>query len=209
MLCKGVCTRFRFPFLQDSASCGGHSSSGSTSSLSTPPSVSQSPPQPQMNGVATVGVAGLMGALGAGSTLGMGGIVGALNGVIQTPAGTSSPHMHTTGAAAGVTLPVSNRYGWSMPSFYSSSFNPRRRSNTPGKYGILVAQFHKMLECKLYCILLLSVSLCLRAGFSSSATGKNRWDLCQHHLSLLCFACIITLICCALLCLSFSQVKLV
>ncbi|XP_005722853.1 protein AF-10 [Pundamilia nyererei] len=101
---------------QDSASCGGHSSSGSTSSLSTPPSVSQSPPQPQLNGVASVGatpaglggVAGLMGALGAGSALGMGGIVGALNGVIQTPAGTSSPHTHTTGAATGVTLPVNN-----------------------------------------------------------------------------------------------------
>ncbi|XP_030612394.1 protein AF-10 isoform X1 [Archocentrus centrarchus] len=100
--------------VQDSTSCGGHSSSGSTSSLSTPPSVSQSPPQPQLNGVASVGattaglggVAGLMGALGAGSALGMGGIVGALNGVIQTPAGTSSPHTHTTGAAAGVTLPV-------------------------------------------------------------------------------------------------------
>lgn len=101
---------------QDSASCGGHSSSGSTSSLSTPPSVSQSPPQPQLNGVAAVGttpaglggVAGLMGALGAGSALGMGGIVGALNGVIQTPAGTASPHTHTTGAATAVTLPVNN-----------------------------------------------------------------------------------------------------
>ncbi|XP_042366173.1 protein AF-10 isoform X1 [Plectropomus leopardus] len=101
---------------QDGASCGGHSSSGSTSSLSTPPSVSQSPPQPQLNGVAAVGaapaglggVAGLMGALGAGSALGMGGIVGALNGVIQTPAGTASPHTHTTGAATGVTLPVNN-----------------------------------------------------------------------------------------------------
>ncbi|XP_067342169.1 protein AF-10 isoform X2 [Channa argus] len=98
---------------QDSASCGGHSSSGSTSSLSTPPSVSQSPPQPQLNGVSTVGatptglggVAGLMGSLSAGNALGMGGIVGALNGVIQTPAGTASPHSHTTGAATGVTLP--------------------------------------------------------------------------------------------------------
>ncbi|XP_069561643.1 protein AF-10 isoform X2 [Brachyistius frenatus] len=98
---------------QDSTSCGGHSSSGSTSSLSTPPSISQSPPQPQLNGVATVGgapgglggVAGLMGALGAGSALGMGGIVGALNGVIQTAAGTASPHAHTAGAAP---LPVNN-----------------------------------------------------------------------------------------------------
>ncbi|KAF1372920.1 hypothetical protein PFLUV_G00254970 [Perca fluviatilis] len=96
---------------QDGVSCGGHSSSGSTSSLSTPPSVSQSPPQ--LNGVAAVGtapaglggVAGLMGALGAGSALGMGGIVGALNGVIQTPAGTVSPHTHTTGAVTGVMLP--------------------------------------------------------------------------------------------------------
>uniref|UniRef100_A0A665WBT1 MLLT10 histone lysine methyltransferase DOT1L cofactor n=1 Tax=Echeneis naucrates TaxID=173247 RepID=A0A665WBT1_ECHNA len=100
---------------QDNTSCGGHSSSGSTSSLSTPPSVSQSPPQPQLNGIATVGttsgglggVAGLMGALGGGTALGMGGIVGALNGVIQTPVGTASPHTHTTGAA---TLPVNNRY---------------------------------------------------------------------------------------------------
>ncbi|XP_076014164.1 protein AF-10 isoform X2 [Genypterus blacodes] len=93
---------------QDNASCGGHSSSGSTSSLSTPPSVSQSPPQPHLNGVAgagtaaTGGVAGLMGALGAGSALGMGGIVGAMNGVIQMPGGTASPHTHTTGAAAAV-----------------------------------------------------------------------------------------------------------
>ncbi|XP_037612489.1 protein AF-10 isoform X2 [Sebastes umbrosus] len=99
---------------QDGASCGGHSSSGSTSSLSTPPSVSQSPPQ--LNGVAAVGaqparlggVAGLMGALGAGSALGMGGIVGSLNGVIQTPAGTASPHAHTTGAATGVAMPVNS-----------------------------------------------------------------------------------------------------
>ncbi|XP_060920804.1 protein AF-10 isoform X5 [Labrus mixtus] len=98
---------------QDSTSCGGHSSSGSTSSLSTPPSVSQSPPQPQLNGVPAMGttpaglggVAGLMGALGAGSTLGMG-MVGALNGVIQAPGGTASPHTHTT--ATGVTIPVSN-----------------------------------------------------------------------------------------------------
>uniref|UniRef100_A0A3Q3GYE8 MLLT10 histone lysine methyltransferase DOT1L cofactor n=1 Tax=Labrus bergylta TaxID=56723 RepID=A0A3Q3GYE8_9LABR len=101
---------------QDSTSCGGHSSSGSTSSLSTPPSVSQSPPQPQLNGVPAMGttpaglggVAGLMGALGAGSTLGMG-MVGALNGVIQAPGGTASPHTHTT--ATGVTIPVSNRLG--------------------------------------------------------------------------------------------------
>ncbi|CAJ1082326.1 protein AF-10 isoform X3 [Xyrichtys novacula] len=100
---------------QDNTSCGGHSSSGSTSSLSTPPSVSQSPPQPQLNGVPAVGAAaaglggvtGLMGALGGGNTLGMGGIAGGLNGVIQTPGGTASPHTHTT--ATGVTLPVNNR----------------------------------------------------------------------------------------------------
>lgn len=124
--------RQSLPFLspsvyQDSASCGGHSSSGSTSSLSTPPSVSQSPPQPQLNGVTTVGAApaglggvtGLMGALGAGSTLGMGGIVGALNGVIQTPAGTSSSHAHTTGAATCITLPVNNKYVSSLLRFLS------------------------------------------------------------------------------------------
>ncbi|XP_078147564.1 protein AF-10 isoform X2 [Centroberyx gerrardi] len=101
---------------QDSASCGGRSSSSSTSSLSTPPSVSQSPPQPQLNGVAGVGatpaglggVAGLMGALGAGGALGMGGIVGALNGVTQTPTGIASPHTHPSAAATGVTLPVNN-----------------------------------------------------------------------------------------------------
>ncbi|XP_037311574.2 protein AF-10 isoform X1 [Pungitius pungitius] len=99
---------------QDGASCGGHSSSGSTSSLSTPPSVSQSPPL--LNGVAAAGagpgrlggVAGLMGALGAGSALGMAGIVGALNGVIQTPPGAAGPHAHATGAATGATLTVNN-----------------------------------------------------------------------------------------------------
>uniref|UniRef100_A0AAV2L9B6 MLLT10 histone lysine methyltransferase DOT1L cofactor n=1 Tax=Knipowitschia caucasica TaxID=637954 RepID=A0AAV2L9B6_KNICA len=75
---------------QDSASCGGHSSSGSTSSLSTPPSVSQSPPQINGVGALGAGVSGLMGTLGAGATLGMGGIVGTLNGVIQTPGGTGA-----------------------------------------------------------------------------------------------------------------------
>ncbi|XP_070842155.1 protein AF-10 isoform X4 [Chaetodon trifascialis] len=126
---------------QDSASCGGHSSSGSTSSLSTPPSVSQSPPQPQLNGVAAVGtapaglggVAGLMGALGAGSTLGMGGIVGALNGVIQTPAGTGSPHTHTTGTTTGVTLPVNN----------SSSATSK---NSAARLGLLSEQHRLLLQ---------------------------------------------------------------
>ncbi|XP_045921673.1 protein AF-10 isoform X4 [Micropterus dolomieu] len=122
---------------QDSASCGGHSSSGSTSSLSTPPSVSQSPPQ--LNGVAAAGttsaglggVAGLMGALGAGSALGMGGIVGTLNGVIQTPAGTASPH--TTGAATGVTLPVNN----------SSSATSK---NSAARLGLLSEQHRLLLQ---------------------------------------------------------------
>ncbi|XP_076617562.1 protein AF-10 isoform X4 [Chaetodon auriga] len=126
---------------QDSASCGGHSSSGSTSSLSTPPSVSQSPPQPQLNGVAAVGtapaglggVAGLMGALGAGSALGMGGIVGALNGVIQTPAGTGSPHTHTTGTTTGVTLPVNN----------SSSATSK---NSAARLGLLSEQHRLLLQ---------------------------------------------------------------
>ncbi|XP_035474810.2 protein AF-10 isoform X3 [Scophthalmus maximus] len=121
---------------QDSMSCGGHSSSGSTSSLSTPPSVSQSPPQPQLNGVAVGatpaglgGVAGLMGALGAG----MGGIVGALNGVIQMPAGTAGPHTHTTGAAAGVTLPVTN----------SSSATSK---NSAARLGLLSEQHRLLLQ---------------------------------------------------------------
>lgn len=63
-----------------------------------------------------------MGALGAGSALGMGGIVGALNGVIQTPAGTTSPHTHTTGAATGVTLPVNNRYVLTAAFFWDHVF---------------------------------------------------------------------------------------
>ncbi|XP_036934817.1 protein AF-10 isoform X1 [Acanthopagrus latus] len=130
---------------QDSTSCGGHSSSGSTSSLSTPPSVSQSPPQPQLNGVANVGatpaglggVAGLMGALGAGSALGMGGIVGALNGVIQTPAGTASPHTHTTGASTGVTLPVNN-------SSSATSKNSAARLGLLSEQQRLILQQHQL-----------------------------------------------------------------
>ncbi|XP_051910946.1 protein AF-10 isoform X1 [Hippocampus zosterae] len=111
---KGVASDSSLPVAaQDSASCGGHSSSGSTSSLSTPPSLSQSPPQPQLNGIVAAGtttpaglgsMSGLMGAFGGGSALGMGGISGTLNGVIQTPAGTGSPH--ATGAS---TVPVNNR----------------------------------------------------------------------------------------------------
>lgn len=41
-----------------------------------------------------------MGALGPGNSMGMSGIVGALNGVIQAPTGTSSP------LTTGITLPV-------------------------------------------------------------------------------------------------------
>lgn len=46
------------------------------------------------------GVAGLMGGLGTGNSMGMSGIVGALNGVIQAPTGTTSP------LTTGITLPV-------------------------------------------------------------------------------------------------------
>uniref|UniRef100_A0A3Q3GAM5 MLLT10 histone lysine methyltransferase DOT1L cofactor n=1 Tax=Kryptolebias marmoratus TaxID=37003 RepID=A0A3Q3GAM5_KRYMA len=107
---------------QDASSCGGHSSSGSTSSLSASPSVSQSPPQPVLSSAAAAtaglgGMTGLMGSLGAGHALG---IVGALNGVIQTPAGVGSPHSHGAAAAAGVTLPITNRY--LVPSSQSSHF---------------------------------------------------------------------------------------
>uniref|UniRef100_A0AAR2L3Z9 MLLT10 histone lysine methyltransferase DOT1L cofactor n=1 Tax=Pygocentrus nattereri TaxID=42514 RepID=A0AAR2L3Z9_PYGNA len=88
---------------------GGHSSGSSTSSLSTPPSVAHSPPQQQqVNGVALqpnatanpslpgMGVGGLMGAL-QGGHVAMSGIVGALNGVIQSSPGlgqNSSPLPH-------------------------------------------------------------------------------------------------------------------
>ncbi|XP_014037112.2 protein AF-10 isoform X4 [Salmo salar] len=89
---------------QDSVSCG-RSSGGSTSSLSTPPSISYSPPQPpQLNGVAM----GTM-LLGGGAGLGMGGIVGVLNRVIQT---TSSPHTysytHTSSPGPSTALPISS-----------------------------------------------------------------------------------------------------
>uniref|UniRef100_A0A8C7L9H9 MLLT10 histone lysine methyltransferase DOT1L cofactor n=1 Tax=Oncorhynchus kisutch TaxID=8019 RepID=A0A8C7L9H9_ONCKI len=64
-------TQLSLSLSQDSVSCG-RSSGGSTSSLSTPPSVSHSPPQPhQLNGVAM----GTM-MLGGGAGPGMGGIVG-------------------------------------------------------------------------------------------------------------------------------------
>uniref|UniRef100_A0A672Q059 Protein AF-10-like n=1 Tax=Sinocyclocheilus grahami TaxID=75366 RepID=A0A672Q059_SINGR len=105
---------------------GGHSSGSSTSSLSTPPSAAHSPPQQQMNGVGMAGVAiqpgnansslpaiagvtGLMGAL-QGNHLAMSGIVGALNGVIQTSpslAQNNSPLPHPS-AATSASLPMSN-----------------------------------------------------------------------------------------------------
>ncbi|XP_059390426.1 protein AF-10-like isoform X1 [Carassius carassius] len=105
---------------------GGHSSGSSTSSLSTPPSAAHSPPQQQMNGVGMAGVAvqpgnansslpaiagvtGLMGTL-QGNHLAMSGIVGALNGVIQTSpslAQSSSPLPHPS-AATSASLPMSS-----------------------------------------------------------------------------------------------------
>lgn len=72
---------------------GGHSSSSSTSSLSTPTSVAHSPPQQQVNGL----MGALQGAHGA-----MSGIVGALNGVIQS----SSPHPHPS-SITSTSLPIS------------------------------------------------------------------------------------------------------
>ncbi|XP_053468102.1 protein AF-10 isoform X4 [Ictalurus furcatus] len=71
---------------------GGHSSSSSTSSLSTPTSVAHSPPQQQVNGL----MGALQGAHGA-----MSGIVGALNGVIQS----SSPHPHPS-SVTSTSLPI-------------------------------------------------------------------------------------------------------
>ncbi|KAG7262938.1 hypothetical protein CRUP_008718 [Coryphaenoides rupestris] len=59
------------------------------------PVAAQSPPQPQLNGMATTPATGsLMGSLGAASTL---------NGVIQTPAG--PPHGHASGPGAAVNMP--------------------------------------------------------------------------------------------------------
>ncbi|GAA6081300.1 protein AF-10 isoform X2 [Tachysurus ichikawai] len=71
---------------------GGHSSSSSTSSLSTPTSAAHSPPQHQVNG--------LMGALQSPHGA-MSGIVGALNGVIQS----SSPLSHPS-SITSTTLPI-------------------------------------------------------------------------------------------------------
>ncbi|KAI1902219.1 hypothetical protein AGOR_G00042460 [Albula goreensis] len=108
---------------------GGHSSS--TSSLSTPPSLGHGSPQPgqqqlQVNGVVggaipaapapaapslptMPGVTGLMGAI-QGSQLAMNGIVGALNGVIQTSpslAPSATPLPHPTVPGVSLTIPSS------------------------------------------------------------------------------------------------------
>lgn len=120
-----LCFLYSFFSFQDPLS-GGHSSGSSTSSLSTPPSAAHSPPQQQVNGVGMAGVAiqpgnansslpaiagvtGLMGAL-QGNHLAISGIVGALNGVIQTSpslAQNSSPLPHPS-AATSASLPMSN-----------------------------------------------------------------------------------------------------
>ncbi|XP_052452764.1 protein AF-10 isoform X4 [Carassius gibelio] len=119
---------------------GGHSSGSSTSSLSTPPSAAHSPPQQQVNGVgmaglavqpgnanstlpAIAGVTGLMGAL-QGNHLAMSGIVGTLNGVIQTSPSlpqNSSPLPHPS-AATSASLPMSNSLSnSSMPAVKTSA----------------------------------------------------------------------------------------
>ncbi|XP_059380533.1 protein AF-10 isoform X3 [Carassius carassius] len=119
---------------------GGHSSGSSTSSLSTPPSAAHSPPQQQVNGVgmaglavqpgnanptlpAIAGVTGLMGAL-QGNHLAMSGIVGTLNGVIQTSPSlpqNSSPLPHPS-AATSASLPMSNSLSnSSMPAAKTSA----------------------------------------------------------------------------------------
>lgn len=77
---------------------GGHSSSSSTSSLSTPTSVTQSPPQQQVNGL----MGALQGAHGA-----MSGIVGALNGVIQSSS--PLPHPSITSTSLPITGALTNR----------------------------------------------------------------------------------------------------
>ncbi|XP_056593835.1 protein AF-10 isoform X3 [Triplophysa dalaica] len=110
---------------------GGHSSGSSTSSLSTPPSAAHSPPQQQVNGVgmagmgvqpgnansslpAIAGVTGLMGAL-QGNHLTMSGIVGALNGVIQSSPSltqnTSSLTTHPSITSASLPNSLNNSSG--------------------------------------------------------------------------------------------------
>ncbi|TSL10157.1 Protein AF-10 [Bagarius yarrelli] len=79
---------------------GGHSSSSSTSSLSTPTSAAHSPPQQQVNG--------LMGALQSPHGT-ISGIVGALNGVIQT----SSPLSHPS-SITSTSLPITGALNNSM-----------------------------------------------------------------------------------------------
>ncbi|KAJ8277015.1 hypothetical protein GJAV_G00070470 [Gymnothorax javanicus] len=134
--------------------------SSSSSSLSTPPSVAHSPAQPgqpqQVNGMGVVGgamhpasggagtaslsgmtgVSGLMGALQGGS-LAMSGIVGALNGVIQTPpslAQNSSPLSHPA-AVPNASL--------SIPSSLSSSTTPAKTS--VARLGLLSEQERQIL----------------------------------------------------------------
>lgn len=119
-----------FSVSQDHLS-GGHSSGSSTSSLSTPPSAAHSPPQQQVNGVGMAGVAiqpgnansslpgiaGVTSLIGAlqGNHLAMSGIVGALNGVIQTSPNltqNTSPLTSHPSAATSTSFPSSlnNRY---------------------------------------------------------------------------------------------------
>lgn len=87
---------------------GGHSSSSSTSSLSTPTSVAHSPPQQQVNGL----MGALQGAHGA-----MSGIVGALNGVIQSSSPLPHPSSITT-SSLPITGALNNRsVKWSHDSF--------------------------------------------------------------------------------------------
>ncbi|XP_026056781.1 protein AF-10 isoform X3 [Carassius auratus] len=134
-----LCFLYSFSFFQHPLS-GGHSSGSSTSSLSTPPSAAHSPPQQQVNGVGMAGVAvqpgnanstlpaiagvtGLMGAL-QGNHLAMSGIVGTLNGVIQTSPSlpqNSSPLPHPS-AATSASLPMSNSLSnSSMPAVKTSA----------------------------------------------------------------------------------------
>ncbi|XP_030625424.1 protein AF-10 [Chanos chanos] len=134
---------------------GGHSSGSSTSSLSTPPSVAHSPPQQQVNGVgvpgvnvqpgaaaaaslpAMAGVTGLMGTL-QGNHLAMSGIVGALNGVIQTSpslAQNASPLPHPS-VVTSVSLPMSNSLNNSSASTTKTSV---------ARFGLLSEQQRQIL----------------------------------------------------------------
>ncbi|XP_041923307.1 LOW QUALITY PROTEIN: protein AF-10 [Alosa sapidissima] len=98
---------------------GGHgnsSSGGSTSSLSTPPSVSHSPPQQQVNGALLPPSAGMLAGAGVGMGLMgggiMSGIVGALNGVIHaSPAlgqNASPLQQHAASVVTSGAMPISS-----------------------------------------------------------------------------------------------------